>query len=279
MPKVFTLTCNLLAQYSLSFDKIKRDVVNRAKESEFCVGGKGVNVARALLKLGVDARAVIFSGGRVGERCEDFLREKEIPFLAIKTAFETRTGFVCQDENSETTFFTTDSTLTDVDFDLAMTEILKLAKSGDVLALCGSVPNWNLNKFNSLKALLKKSKMRFVCDTYGAPLKDLFFEKSEILKINFDEFSTFANGKSFNELKEKTGAKFFGVTDGANQARASINGKVKTFMPKKIEGRAFATGCGDVVLSSLIKSLLENDKCTFSDFENAMSLATSYARG
>lgn len=276
MPKIFTLTCNLLAQHTLNFKEVGLREVNRAKSSEFCVGGKGVNVAAALLKFGLDATAVIFSGGRTGERCADFLSEKGIKFLPVKTDFETRSGFVCRDENSETSFFTEDAVLTDADFEIAMSEISKRAESGDILALCGSVPNWGIGKFSALKTLLEKSKMRFVCDTYGAPLKDLFFWESEILKINADEIRAFSS-RSFDELKPETKAKFFGITNGDGLAYASVGGKTEVFVPEKIQGRAFATGCGDVVLARLIKALAEKGECGFSDFRSAMDFATECA--
>lgn len=276
MPKIFTLTCNLLAQHTLDFKEIRFGEVNRAQTSEFCVGGKGVNVAAALLKFGLDATAVIFSGGRTGERCGDFLSEKGIKFLPVKTAFETRSGFVCRDENSETSFFTKDALLTDADFGIAMSEISKYAESGDILALCGSVPNWTNAKFSALKALVEKAEMRFVCDTYGEPLKDLFFEKSEILKVNADEIRAFS-ASSFCELNAKTKAAFFGVTNGAETAYAGIGAKTEAFIPRKIRGRVFATGCGDLVLACLIKALAEKGECGFSDFRSAMDFASECA--
>ncbi|MBR4597075.1 MAG: hypothetical protein IKO42_01615, partial [Opitutales bacterium] len=167
MAKVFTLTCNLLAQHTLDFDAVNSGAVNRAKSTEFCAGGKGVNVAAALLKMGVDACATIFSGGKTGLRCEDFLSEKGVKFLAVKTGYETRSGFVCRNQKMETTFFEPDAFLSDSDFENACSLIASRAEEGDILAFCGSAPNWSDKKFAALKSLLKGKNLRFVCDTYG----------------------------------------------------------------------------------------------------------------
>ena len=280
MAKIFTLTCNLLAQHTLDFGEIKDGAVNRAKSAEFCAGGKGVNVAAALLKMGADACAVIFSGGKTGERCEEFLSEKGVKFLAVKTKCETRSGFVCRAEDGETTFFEPDAFLSDADFESACALIESRADSGDILAFCGSAPNWSAKKFAALKSLLKGKNLRFVCDTYGAPLKDLFFEKSEILKINSDEFFAFANkclDAGFYEFHDKTPAKFFGVTGGEKSSFARAGGAVKKFEPRKIEGKAHPTGCGDALLARLIKALAQSGECTFADFEAAMDFATKQA--
>ena len=280
MAKIFTLTCNLLAQHTLDFGAVKEGGVNRAKSAEFCAGGKGVNVAAALLKMGADACAVIFSGGKTGGRCEEFLSEKGVKFLAVKTAFETRSGFVCRGEKGETTFFEPDTFLPDADFENACALVESRADCGDILAFCGSAPNWGGKKFAALKSLVKGKNLRLVCDTYGAPLKDLFFERSEILKINSEEFFAFANknlAEGFCEFQGKTPAKFFGVTGGEKSAFARAGGAVKKFEPRKIAGRAYPTGCGDALLASLIKALAQSGKCTFADFEAAMDFATRQA--
>ena len=280
MAKIFTLTCNLLAQHTLDFGAVKEGAVNRAKSAEFCVGGKGVIVVAALIKMGADACAVIFSGGKTGERCGEFLSEKGVKFLAVKTKCETRSGFVCRGEEGETTFFEPDSFLPDADFENACALIESRADCGDILAFCGSAPNWSAEKLAALKSLIKGKNLRFVCDTYGAPLKDLFFEKSEILKINSGEFSAFANKSleaGFCEFQGKTPAKFFGVTGGEKSAFARIGGIVKKFEPRKIAGRAYPTGCGDALLACLIKALAQRGECTFADFEAAMDFATEQA--
>ena len=280
MAKVFTLTCNLLAQHSLDFAAVKPGAVNRAKRGEFCVGGKGVNVAAALLKMGVGACAVIFSGGKTGERCEEFLAKKGVEFLAVKTECETRSGFVCRAENCETSFFEPDAFLSDGDFENACSLIERRAEEGDILAFCGSAPNWSAGKFAALKSLLKIKNLRFVCDTYGAPLKDLFFEKSEILKINSGEFFAFSNKnleEGFGEFECKTPSKFFAVTGGENSAFARTGKAVKKFEPRKIGGAAYPTGCGDALLASLVKCLAKNGECSFEDFKSAMDFATKQA--
>src|SRR3954453_14182234 len=58
----------------------------RGKAVREGVGGKGNNVARALTRLGREARPVTFLGGPEGDHCQDLLRgDDELEPLAIAT--------------------------------------------------------------------------------------------------------------------------------------------------------------------------------------------------
>ncbi len=56
-------------------------------------GGGGINVARAVHKLGGEAVAVFPIGGRAGVRIEQFLNEEEVAYRTIAIAGLTRESF------------------------------------------------------------------------------------------------------------------------------------------------------------------------------------------
>ena len=54
MPRILTLTANLLAETTYSYDAWSEGMTQRARSEFFQVGGKGINVTRMLIRLGVD---------------------------------------------------------------------------------------------------------------------------------------------------------------------------------------------------------------------------------
>ena len=74
MPKIITITANLLAEWTSEFEMPSIGGTARAKNSpRFQVGGKGVNVSRAVSGLGGNSIAVIFPAGHLGNLCQEEL--------------------------------------------------------------------------------------------------------------------------------------------------------------------------------------------------------------
>ncbi|MFZ3070641.1 MAG: 1-phosphofructokinase [Anaerolineaceae bacterium] len=89
---IFTVTLNPAVDRELTVRQIEYDEVLRATEARVDFGGKGFNVSRILVGMGVETVAVGFLGGRAGELLQDGLS-----FLGIGTDFvwvpgETRTN-------------------------------------------------------------------------------------------------------------------------------------------------------------------------------------------
>src|SRR3954471_6427885 len=72
----------------------------RARRSIDLAGGKGVNVARALLALGARARAWMPLGGHPGAQVADLARAEGIEVAGVPVAGQTRTAFTVRDTES-----------------------------------------------------------------------------------------------------------------------------------------------------------------------------------
>lgn len=289
MPKIFTLTGNLLAQTTLTFSEVCLGKTKRAQSAKFSVGGKGVNVARFLSASGLQIFNVVFAGGDVGRRClNNLLQIPNVKTLAQICDSETREGFVLRSlqNHLESTFLGVDAKLSDDDFKGALELIFKNSTDSDILAICGSIPDWSAQKFAALKSLLDARKLRLVIDTYGAPLLDLSKLKSEILKINADEFGGFLNAKKlsvncdddFIKIAQSLNSKFVAITDGANPAMLYANKEFARLSPKKLEGATYPTGCGDKVCAMLILALAHKNECLLEDLKIAMDAASDFAK-
>lgn len=287
MQKVFTITGNLLAETTSRFDMPKIGQTVRAiGSSKFQVGGKGVNVARTLASLDVNCSAIIFPAGFVGQKCLDFLSRENFDVISISIDGETREGLVCVDSNGkQTTFLGSDLLIPQNAFETCLKEIDAQIKSDDILALCGSFPNWQTSYAQKLSKLCEEKNAHFCVDTYGTPLNDVVDYHCDFLKFNKSELLSFLASKGenvdcysqeifeFARNKYFSKAKIFAITDGANATFVSDKNDTIKIVPQKIENEISATGCGDALFGVAISEIFIKKSSLKKSFE----LASKYA--
>lgn len=78
MPRIATLTMNPALDVTTSVDKLQPTHKLRCTAPRFDPGGGGINVARVIHRLGGDVVAVFPSGGAIGARIEELLREQGV---------------------------------------------------------------------------------------------------------------------------------------------------------------------------------------------------------
>lgn len=287
MQRVFTITGNLLAETTSRFDMPKIGQTTRAiGTSKFQVGGKGVNVARTLASLSVNATAIVFPAGFIGKKCLDYLSHENFDTIAIEIAGETREGLVCVDSNNiQTTFLGSDLPIPQNAFDLCLSKIEEIIQPQDILAICGSFPNWQTDYAQKLSALCKNKNAYFCVDTYGSPLQDIANCECDLLKFNKSELLSFLekNGDltdsysqeifEFARKKYFSNAKIFAITDGANAIYVADSNATIKILPPKIQQEISATGCGDALFGVAISEIFLKK----TSLQKAFDLASKYA--
>ncbi len=290
MPKIITITGNLLAETTSRFITPQvGDTARAVGESIFRVGGKGVNVSRYASAIGIESVAVIFPAGFTGKRCSQTLQRENFKTISIEIEGETREGLVCVDSktNIQTTFLGTDLPITRSAFEKSLAEIKKIICAGDILALCGSFPNWQTDYARKLSTLCNETNAHFCVDTYAKPLSDIAKIEVDFLKFNKKELLAFLqdNGEpesknlenAFDIAQKKyfANAKIFAITDGAKDIIFvdSKNKNLEKIPPIKIEREVSATGCGDALFAVAISEIFIKKNST----KTALVKASKYA--
>ena len=253
---VLTLTGNLLAERTLTFDRWSPGKTQRAVGESFQVGGKGINVIKMLARLGVRGTALCFTGGAPGAECEEWLRTCGFAFRCFASNSTTRSGTVVRDASGshpETTFLGPDVPPDSAAVE-ACAEFLDEQAAGGILALCGSLPGWRSAAFDRLRQSLDRwsEKGQLVVDTYGPALADLTRRRLSLLKINADELQSLgATGlDSIPEAVERVI-----ITDGPRLVRIrEADGSTASFVPPVVR-EVSATGSGDVLLACVLEAL------------------------
>jgi 1-phosphofructokinase len=270
MKPIFTLTGNLLWEKTLTFADWAPGRTQRAAAESFQVGGKGINVARMLGRLGDPVTALCFPGGATGAECTAWLRAKKIPFCAFDTATPTRIGVVVRGGGrGETTFFSPDQPAAAAALrDCA--GFLDARPRHAALAICGSFPGWEKSGAAPLRAAVNRWLAResfLAADTYGPPLAWLVTRPLDLVKINrheFDDLFPPAARRSSVSTRlrracERWPVQRWIITDGPRPVwfAERKSASPACLAPPRIR-EVSATGSGDVLLACVLHALLQH---------------------
>ena len=274
-PLILTLTGNLLAERTLDFDAWASGRTQRAHSESFQVGGKGINVARMLRRLGAPHTALLFAGGATGAECEAWLQARGFHHRVFRTTGATRAGTVVRAAGQPETTFLGPDVPPDGAAASACAAFLDDQPAGSVFAVCGSLPGWATPALAPLREALARWARRSVLavDTYGPALADLAALGADLVKINAQEFAG---------LPEKvrsggfTGPTRWIVTDGPAPVRVRDASGERTFLPPRVT-EVSPTGSGDVLFACVLAALYQRGDSLDAAVRRALPYAAANA--
>lgn len=273
VPHIYTLTGNLLAERTLDYTGWSPGRTQRAVVESFQVGGKGINVAKMLQRLGHPTTALCFAGGATGAECAAWLERQPFATKTFASATSTRVGTVVRDRSGaqrETTFLGPDAPA-DAAALRACSEYLDTIPDGRVLALCGSFPGWTEAACEPLRAVLERWMQRglLLVDSYGPPLQWAIAHPVSLVKINADEL----RGLGASEASLPSAPRAWVVSDGPGPVRVrDERNRAYTLSPPSVT-EVSPTGSGDVLLACLAHALVGRGLA----LRDAVAFAVPYA--
>lgn len=100
MPDILTITLNPAVDLATSAEHVVAGPKLYCKNPRVDPGGGGVNVARAICKLGGDALALVVVGGAMGGNLLQLLAAEGVPVAPVSVSGETRQSFAVTDESN-----------------------------------------------------------------------------------------------------------------------------------------------------------------------------------
>lgn len=233
------------------------------------VGGKGNNVARALKRLGREARPVTFFGGAVGHHCAALLRRDDgLDALATPTEAPTRIILTVRTESTadQSAFFDPDPAVTAAEAENLFHRVEGALTEGGVTALClsGSSPSPATHGlYSDLIALARSRRVPVFLDTYGPALEAIWGFWPQVVQLNRREAAAHLRNPSasdadvINLLKDwaRHGVRIGVVTDGPRAVLAQHHGQLLRVTPPAIEV-VNPIGSGDCLLAGLVDGWL-----------------------
>ena len=258
-------------------DHVRPGEIHRPTRVVRLAGGKSLNVARALVRLGHPVRAVAPLGGALGDLVADLLDGSGVDLVRLATRAPTRLCLTVADEEAGalTEFYEHAPDADGGELD-ALEASLDAVETGDWFVLSGSVPaGTDLDRLVSLLAGLRARGARLAVDTHG-PVLPLLVKRAtpEVVKINRSEAAELV-GRAPDDLLElgaavrDLGAAVLVITDGADGA-VGWDGTGRWRVRTDAAPGGYPVGSGDSFLAGLV-----GDRAAGADLPDALVTAAA----
>ncbi|MFA8444210.1 1-phosphofructokinase family hexose kinase [Yoonia sp.] len=190
---ILTVTLNPAVDVATTVPRVIAGPKLRCAPPRFDPGGGGVNVARAINKLGGAATALVAVGGAMGERLLALLAAEQITALPVPVLGETRQSFAVLDETTgeQYRFNVPGPPLGAQDADTLIDAIARETPQGGYLVLSGSVsPGLAVDFPSQIIAATKHKAPKVIIDTSSASLMQLIAQPTapaHILRVDQKE--------------------------------------------------------------------------------------------
>ncbi len=170
--------------------------VNRPREVATRPGGKGVNVARALLTLGAEVLVIGLAGGATGEALTAGLAAHGVLSELTPIAAETRRTFAVRDEARQTVamFNEAGPQVRAAEFDEFLISFKRLLTASEALVLSGSLPPGLPADTYATLIKMAGADVPVVLDAHGEALRLGTAAGPAVVKPNLAELEDLAAG-------------------------------------------------------------------------------------
>ncbi|RXF72582.1 1-phosphofructokinase family hexose kinase [Arcticibacter tournemirensis] len=207
---ILTITLNPTVDKSSAVDKITPERKLRCDPPKYEPGGGGVNVSRALSRLGIQSDAFFPSGGRTGKLLEELLEKEKVSILPFELEDETRESFIVVETstNQQYRFGMPGSAIPEEAQERIFTSIMNLSPFPDLVVISGSLPpDMEASFLRRLIKSLKEKQAKVVLDTSGEALEEAVAEGVFLLKPNIGELAKLTGAESLDNESADEAAK------------------------------------------------------------------------
>jgi 6-phosphofructokinase 2 len=194
---IITLTLNPTVDLAFQVNEIRPIRKNRAVEQRIDAGGGGINVARVLKELGLEACAIYLAGGATGLVLNELVAKLDLPRRCIDVAGGTRISFTVFQEISELEyrFVSEGYALADTEWQSALS-LLNDCDADYVVASGSLPPRVPIDFYARVAGIAKGNGARLVLDTSGPALEAAIAAGGIYLtKPSLGEFETLTHRK------------------------------------------------------------------------------------
>jgi 1-phosphofructokinase family hexose kinase len=264
---IYTITLNPALDRELTVNQIELNCVLRSQSTRVDYGGKGFNVSRALLALGIESTALGFIGGSVGDQLAAGLSTMGIHTDFVTIQGETRTNLSIVDAEHQNYLKVNEPgpCVSAADTATLLTKIRVLAHQGDWWILAGSTPpGVQPSLVAEIVHHIQSVGAHAVVDMEGACLQEACSAGAFLVKPNAfeaagltktDVTSIHSAARSLG-LIHQLGAQRVVISLGKAGAVYSDGRHTWWAIPPSIEEHN-PIGAGDAMLAGLIKGIMK----------------------
>ncbi len=258
MTKIITLTLSPAFDLHCDCHAFAPYRENLAKITSRDIGGKGVNISRALTQNGADHLAIVALGKENASDFEARLKKDGIPYRAIYREGRIRENITLHtDKRGETRISFEGFCADDRLLEEAEAIICQCADPADtIVTLTGRVPNGI--SMQSVKHFLKRLQVcgsKIVIDSKSFEREDLLEVKPWLIKPNEEELASYAEHTSSAKEAAKqmfaSGIEQVMISLGSNGAILACRDGIFSAVPPRIAVRS-TIGAGDSMIAGFL---------------------------
>jgi 6-phosphofructokinase 2 len=265
--EVVTLTLNPSVDKSSTVDNVMAEKKLRCAEPEYEPGGGGLNVARALHKMGRASLALYLAGGPTGDTLDMLLTREGINHRPVRTSGWTRENLAVFEISSGQLyrFGMPGPRAADAEWTSLLAELDQMEPAPRVVVASGSLPPGVPPDFYArLSRRLRERDTRLVLDTSGEPLRAAVEEGVSALKMNLAELTQWAGQNIIGNadiedaargLIERGKAELVVVSLGAQGAAFATARSYERIMSPTVPVQS-TVGAGDSMVAGLVHAWL-----------------------
>ncbi|MCS3869367.1 6-phosphofructokinase 2 [Chryseobacterium ginsenosidimutans] len=265
---VLTITLNPSVDKSSSVSNIIPEKKLRCNSPKYEAGGGGINVSRALKRLGVNSDAFFTSGGRTGKLLEGLLQGEQLNIRPFYVTSETRENFIVLDTacNKQYRFGFPGELLTKEEQNEILKSVEEVNPFPDFVVISGSLPTGTDSNFMKQLVKMCKSKgSKVIIDTSGEALKTAVEEGVFLLKPNIGELAFLVGKDKLEETDVDQAAQLIISQGKAEVVIVSLGsqGAVLFSASEKIRIEAppvevkSTVGAGDSMVAGMVSVLIQ----------------------
>ncbi|QZK91605.1 1-phosphofructokinase family hexose kinase [Flavobacterium sp. CHNK8] len=267
MKPIVTLTINPSLDKSTHFTGLIAEQKIRCNKPRYDAGGGGINVSKAIAKLGGTSTCIFTSGGSSGEMLEELIAKENLESNVLRTKNWTRENFIAFDNTSQSQYrfgFPGNELLED-----EKNTILQKIKDlkTDFLVISGSLNEGLPSSFyQEIAQIAKASNIKVIVDTSGEPLKKVLETGVYLIKPNIGELAKLIGvdrlelpevEKAAKQLIENKSAEIVVVSLGADGAVLVTQDETHFVQAPKVEKKS-TVGAGDSMVGGMVWALSQN---------------------
>jgi 6-phosphofructokinase 2 len=202
MSRILTITLNPAVDKSASVDSLQPDKKLRCTQPVFEAGGGGVNVARAVTRLGGSSFPLYFSGGPSGKRLAGLLDKEGIEGLAVEITGETRENLNVTDGSCgrQYRFVMPGPPVTRAECAAMLNAARKTMTGKEYVVISGTSP-FGVDEafYRELADAARERRMKLVADISGEGFRHVLQAGVYLAKPNLGELAAYAGVDKLQE--------------------------------------------------------------------------------
>ena len=264
---IVTLTINPAIDKSAKFSGLVAEQKIRCESPRYDAGGGGINVSKAITRLGGESLCIFTKGGSAGERLEALIQQEGIECKTIPTNNWTRENFIGFDilTKSQYRFGFPGATLTETEKETIFQVINEIKTR--YLVISGSLNEGLPTDFyKKVTVLAKASGTKVIIDTSGEALQKVLETGVYLVKPNIGELAKL-NGVKRLELKEvelaakkliETKSAVIVVVSMGEQGAVLVTKDQTEFVAAPKVEKKSTVGAGDSMVGGMVWALSQN---------------------